>query len=115
MAIRKPIELSWEGKPHKIMVTMEVIERIDDKLNILSFVKAISGDTPPISKVSKLIYLLLEEAGVKVTWQDVYDGFGDESKIDSGSLTALMAEILPSLLPRFNGVTKKKTRKTKKK
>lgn len=112
MAIRKPIKLTWEGVEYKIIVNMLLIERIDDEINILSLMR-IDPKKPPIVKVCKLIYVLLDEAGADVTFQDVWEGLGD--KVDPKALFSVLGEITPMLLPNFNGITKKKPKSAKKK
>jgi hypothetical protein len=115
MAIRKPISISWEGVEHKIIVSMSLIERIDNDVNILSLAR-MSKETISIVKISKLIYILLEESGKSITWDEVYEGFGDQDKIKTTDLFGVIGEIMPMLLPSFNGVAKKKPkRRTKKK
>lgn len=117
MAIRKPIKVKWEGVEYKTIVNMLLIERIDDEVGILKLMRMKSSD-PKIFIIVRLIHILLEEAGLKITVEDVWDGLGD--KVDPQDLFSVMSEITPMLLPNFNGIAKKKVtpkmkRKTKKK
>lgn len=111
MAIRKPIRIDWKGEEYKIVVNMLLIERIDEEINILSLLR-IDPKKPPIVKICKLIYVLLDEAGVGVTLDDVWDGLGDN--IEPKALFSVLNEITPMLLPNFNGLAKKKATPRKK-
>lgn len=109
--IRKPIKINWKGEEFKIVVNMLLIERIDEEINILSLLR-IEPKKPPIVKICKLIYVLLDEAGAGVTLDDVWDGLGDN--IEAKDLFAVLSEITPMLLPNFNGLAKKKATPKKK-
>lgn len=111
MAIRKPIKIKWEGVEYKIIVNMLLIERVDEEINILSLMR-INPEKPPIVKICKLLYVLLDEAGADVTLEGVFDGLGD--KVDPKALFSVLGEITPMLLPNFNGLAKKKPRSVKK-
>ena len=104
MASRKPIKLSWEGKEYKTIVNMLLIGRIDDEIGILKLMR-MEQDNPKIVIIIKLVHILLEEAGLNISLEDVYDGLGD--KIDPADLFTLLSEITPMILPNFNGIAKK--------
>lgn len=105
MAIRKPIKINWEGAEYKTIVNMLLIERIDDEIGIIKIMRS-TADNPKIFITARLIYILLNEAGLEVSLEQVYDGLG--SDISNKDLQAVMKEITPMLLPQFNGVAKKK-------
>jgi len=111
MAIRKPIVLTWGGVDQKIIVNMQLIERIDNEVNILKLVSS-NEDNVSIVKISKLIWILLEESGLEIAWDDVYQGLGDSADMDA--LQSVMQEITPMLLPNFKSVGKKKRSARKK-
>ena len=115
MAIRKPVKLAWNGKSKKLIVTMLVIERIQNEVGIMELTK-VNADNMNFPLVSKFFYILLDEAGFDLTWDQVFDNIFDTSNSDSRALLGVMAEIMPMFLPNFKTVIKKKTRaKTKKK
>ena len=111
MAIRKPIRINWEGVEHKIIVNMLLIERIDDEIGIIKIMRS-TPSNPKIFLTAKLIYILLDESGLDIKLDDVYDGLG--SDISNEDLQAVMSEITPMLLPNFNGIAKKKAAPKKK-
>lgn len=108
---RKPIKLKWDDAEYKTIVNMALIGRIDDEVGILKLVRMKSGD-PKIFIIVQLVYILLEEAGLDITLDDVWDGLGD--KIDPKALFSILSEITPMLLPNFNGIGKKKPTPKKK-
>ena len=111
MAIRKPIKINWEGVEHKIIVNMLLIERIDDEIGIIKIMRS-TADNPKIFLTAKLIYILLDESGLDIDLETVYDGLGED--ISNKDLSAVMKEITPMLLPQFGGIAKKKVSPKKK-
>ena len=108
---RKPIKLNWDGAEYKTIVNMALIGRIDDEIGILKLMKMKPAD-PKIFIIVQLVYVLLEEAGLDITLDDVWDGLGD--KIDPKALFSILKEVTPMLLPNFNGIGKKKPTPKKK-
>lgn len=103
--IRKPIKIKWEGAEYKTIVNMLLIERVDDEIGILKLMR-MKAEDPKIFMIIKLVYILLDEAGLDITLEDVYDGMGD--KADAKDLFSVLREITPMLMPNFNGIAKKK-------
>lgn len=114
MAIRKPIKITWEGVEYKIIVNMLLIERIDDEIGVIKIMQNTAAN-PKIFVTAKLLHVLLNEAGLKIELESVYDGLGSDIKTED--LKAVMKEITPMLLPQFKVVAKKKpsTKKRRKK
>ena len=108
MAVRKPFKLAWEGVHYSLIINMTVIDRVDDELNILSLARMSSEKDFRITKLAKLIYILLDEAGADVSYEGVYNGMNDAAKIEKDAAFSVIGSILPQLLPSFNGVAKKK-------
>ena len=99
MGMRTPITLSWEGKPYKVLVTMEVVDRIEDDLNLYKLVTQTATGDIRFSKIAKLISLLLIEGGCKVTQQDVWEGMFAQGGITATDLAPLMGEIFEAVYP----------------
>tara|TARA_R110002126_G_scaffold13689_3_gene58930 strand:- start:4136 stop:4450 length:315 start_codon:yes stop_codon:yes gene_type:complete len=102
--MRKRLELKWHGKEYKLLVTMEVIDRVEDQVSagvLLS--RQLSGDIR-FSHVAKFISILLNEAGAETTQEGVYtDMFSD------GATSIVEAnELLSYLLASFFPPSKKK-------
>jgi len=111
MGARTPIKISWEGVEYKIIVNMLLLERIDDEIGIIK-IMGNNALNPKIFTTARFIHLLLDEAGLKIDLEQVYDGLGED--ISNDDLKAVMKEITPMLLPQFNGIAKKKASPKKK-
>lgn len=125
MNMRKPINLKWDGVEYKTIVNMSLIARIDDEIGIIKLM-SMKKDNPKIFIIIQLVYILLEEAGAVVVYEDkkgkkdtrsisledIYDGMGD--KADPKALFSVLREITPMLMPNFNGIAKKKAAPRKK-
>ena len=73
MALRAEVELSWHGVKYPLLVTMEVIDRVDDKINIGKLLsRHLDGDVRH-SHSARFFSLMLNEAGASTTQEEVYD------------------------------------------
>ena len=73
MALRAKIELSWQGVSYPLLVTMEVIDRVDDKINLgKMLLRNLAKDTR-YSHSANLLSLMLNEAGAKVTQEEIHE------------------------------------------
>lgn len=100
MAIRKPIELGWKGKDYKLLITMEVIDRIEDEVNLTQIANQANSGDIRFSKVAKLFAVLLDLAGASVTQEEVYQSmFSDAptTKQVVGILNPVMMAIFPDV------------------
>lgn len=113
MAVRKPVKLKWAGVEYSTLVTMAVIERVDRELNILSLAQMATPELVQITKVSRLIHILLTEGGAQLTAEDVYESLNDENLIQKDVFYTILGDVMPLLLPKFNGVAKKKPARKK--
>lgn len=98
MALRKELVLNWAGKEVKILITMAVIDRIENHINLGVMVSRCSKGDIRFSHAAKLIALLLNEGGCKVTPDEVYDGmFGADVTIQQVGemLSAIFTAIFP--------------------
>ena len=59
MALRKPLSINWEGKQHKLLVTMEVIDRVEDQINVGRLLAQQTTGDIRFSHVAKFIAILL--------------------------------------------------------
>ena len=66
MSLRKKVTLSWKGVNYPLLVTMEVIDRVDDEVNIgRLLVRELDNDARQ-SHQAKFLALMLNEAGADV-------------------------------------------------
>tara|TARA_R110000787_G_scaffold286258_2_gene403883 strand:- start:458 stop:796 length:339 start_codon:yes stop_codon:yes gene_type:complete len=72
MGLRTKVELSWRGVEYPLLVTMEVIDRVDDKLNIGKLLTRYLANDVRHSHSAKFLSLMLNEAGAKTTQEEVH-------------------------------------------
>ena len=88
MALRKELVLNWQDKPYKLMVTMAVIDKVEDSINIGRLLAQHATGDVRFSHVAKFMAILLNEAGAEVTQEEVYSGNLPERITSSDSFFA---------------------------
>tara|TARA_R110000823_G_C15720769_1_gene478640 strand:- start:231 stop:581 length:351 start_codon:yes stop_codon:yes gene_type:complete len=116
MALRKKLELNWEGVDHALLVTMEVVDRVDEQISIgKTLSRQLTGDIR-FSHVAKFVSIVLNEAGASTTQEEVYESmFSDGStsmEMVQGLLTYMLSAFFPEVKKK-DTPTKAKTRKKK--
>jgi hypothetical protein len=72
MGLRKKLDLSWKGKEYPLLVTMEVVDRVEDHINTSLLSVQLSKGDIRYSKLAKFVALMLNEAGADATQEEVY-------------------------------------------
>lgn len=115
MAINKTLELSFNGEDYSLIITMKVIDYIESKdINLMKMFDQFNQGDVRFSHVAKLIAILLNAAGAKVTQQEVWEGMFSDGDLQAADCVPLMQQIFASIFP---DVKKKSTggKKVKKK
>jgi len=99
MGMKTPIKLTWGGRDYKILVTMEVIDRLEDHLNLWKILTQTSEKDIRFSKIAKLIALLLNEGGCDTTQEKVYEGMFGQGSVSAKDLTPMLAQIFAAVYP----------------
>lgn len=114
MAINKRIELTWRGESCAVLVTMEVIERIEEckHLNLVILASELAAGNVKLSHVARLISVLLKEGGIAASADDVYEGMFEEGTPEAAQTAIVLAgEILGAIFPspkKKSGTSSKK-------
>lgn len=111
MAINKQVSLKWKNETHNILITMEVIDRLDDAVNLVTIVKQYEDGDVRFTKVAKLIRALLNEAGVETDDGEVFHALFGSGDIKHSDLAPMMTAIFSAIFPE----PKKKATSTKSK
>lgn len=98
-SLRKPLEINWKGKVHKLIVTMDVIDKVEDQINVGRLLAQQTTGDIRFSHVAKFIAILLTEAGCEVTQEDVYIGMFSGGDITPANLLGFMTNILSAFFP----------------
>jgi len=114
MSIRKPIELAFKGESKKLIISMSVIERVNNEIGVLN-ASRIDPENFDFVKISKLYFILFDEAGFDVDELEVYDNIFAVTDAQRRSLINNYAELCNMLMPNFNAPTAKKKKSTRKK
>ena len=79
-AIGKTVTLGWQGKEYEVQVTMRLINRIEEDVNLLKLALRLGAGDVPTSQVATVFGHLLSAGGAKVTPDDVWQAmFSDEA------------------------------------
>ena len=114
MSMRKPIDLTWRGKKFSVIITMGVIDRLEDHLNLSTLVQRCSVGDVRLSHAAKLIWLLLLEGGAKteeendkgvmkerdISYDDVWGAMHGSGDLTINELRTLMSEIFSVIFPQ---------------
>ena len=99
MAINKKITIGYKGKEHVIKVTMAVIDRLEDKINLVQLANRLSTGDIRFSHAAKLVSLLLAEAGEKVTQEEIYQSMFGDGDVDFNTVMGVISEMLIAIFP----------------
>ena len=109
MALRTKVELSWQGVEYPLLVTMEVIDRVDEKINLGKLLSRHLDDDVRHSHSAKFLALMLNEAGAKATQDDVFDEMFDSEGISLMDVRSFNEILLAAI---FSNSKKKEDKKT---
>lgn len=77
-SVNKTLSLTWKGVEYNPVVTMRVIDRIEEELNLMQLVQRVTEGDVRFSHVAKLVSLLLQSAGCPASQEEVFEEmFGD--------------------------------------
>lgn len=100
MSMRNTIEMKWAGTSYDVLVTMDLIDKLEDHINLMQMMQQVQEGDIRFSKCSQLIALLLQSAGCKVTQDDVYSSlFGNGDDVTPDGLIIILYEIFSAVFP----------------
>ena len=99
MAVNKRVNLTYKGTSYDVLVTMRLIEHIEEYLNLSRMASDLGRGDIKASHSCRLISILLEKGGAKIPegelWDEVYSG-GDLNPKDMMAMTThIMTAIFP--------------------
>lgn len=99
MAILKHVKLTWNGSVYDVAVTMALINRIEENVNLMRLATRLQSADPPLSQVAVVFAHLLNAGGCKVTDAEVWTGMfqgGEQTPIQViEAATAALACVFP--------------------
>ena len=73
MGVNSRVELEWQGVEYPVLVTMGVIERLEEKLNLARMASDCARNDLKMSHAARLVATMLKEGGAEVEVSDVFD------------------------------------------
>ena len=116
MAINKTLEINWDGVQYDVHVTMRLIDRIEEDLNLMLMVKQCTTGDVRFSHAALLVGILLRSAGAQNASQEqVFEAmFSGEGDIDPSNVVNLMWDIFSVIFPQPKKKSIAQTKKQKK-
>jgi hypothetical protein len=71
-AIFRTVNLRWEGKTYEVKPTMQLLNKIEQRISLAALVRGLSTDAPPMSHMAFVAGEFLREGGAKVSDEEVY-------------------------------------------
>jgi hypothetical protein len=99
MALRKELVLTWQGDKFKLLVTMAVIDKVEDSINIGRLLAQHATGDVRFSHVARFLSILLNEAGAEVTQEEVYAGMFTDGDITAENLHTFMGNVFEAFFP----------------
>jgi hypothetical protein len=93
---------------------MDIVEKIEDEVDVLALVDSFSKKRMLSAKISKLIALILNEAGAELTQEEVFDGMFENGAGSMAAVGGLLNEIVKAFYPTLFEQKKKAKPRQKK-
>lgn len=100
MTIRQAIELSWKDKQHKLLITMDVIDKLEDSINLMQLVHQAGKGDVRFSKVAKMFAVLLQCAGENVTQEEVFQAMFGGGQVGMADVIGVLEPVLTAIFPQ---------------
>jgi hypothetical protein len=103
-AVFRTVTLAWDGKTYEVKPTMELLNRIENRVSLAALVRGLSTDAPPISHMAFVLGEFLRQAGARVDDAEVYrELMTGESSDMIAMRDAIFAAVFPA--PKKKGET----------
>lgn len=108
------VALGWQGKTYTLKPTMEILNRIEQKVSLSSLAASFAVGAPKLSFVAVAVATMLQIAGADATDEQVYAELlhGDPATINNMAQAVILAAF--PAVPNPGNVTRPKATKTAK-
>lgn len=97
-AVFRNLELSWGGEAVSVKPTMELLNRIEQKVSLSAVAYRAMRGEPPLSHIAFIVGTFLREGGVSVTDESVYGELCNGTSADIQQVTeAVILAAFPHL------------------
>lgn len=112
MALRKSVTLKWGDESYVTNVTMDLIDKIDEELNLYKLTMRMASGNIRFSHAAKLVCIILNEGGSKVTHEEVYTAMFSDGLASMTDVIEMVGEILQAVYPQQPDSKKKSVKRT---
>lgn len=111
-AVFQEVTLGWGGKSYTIKPTMELLNRIEQRVSLAGLASSLGSGAPKLSHVATAVAIMLQYAGVQVSDEDVYVELmqGDQQAI-TGMAQAVVIAAFPTRADSGNAKRPKATKR----
>jgi hypothetical protein len=71
-AIFRTVELAWDGKTYEVKPTMQLLNKIEQRVSLAGLVRGLATDSPPLSHMAFVVGEFLRAGGARVDDAEVY-------------------------------------------
>jgi hypothetical protein len=71
-AVFRTVELTWDGKAYEVKPTMQLLNKIENRVSLAALVRGLSSDAPPLSHLAYVVGEFLRAGGARVDDDEVY-------------------------------------------
>jgi len=99
MAVKKSVEITWNGTSYMVPISMGLINQIEEHINLMIMMQnSMTGDIR-FSQASLLISMLLTEGGCKITQDEVWQAMFGAGEMGAEEVAPLLFEIWSAIFP----------------
>jgi hypothetical protein len=84
-AVFRTVSLAWDGKTYEVKPTMQLLNKIEQRVSLAGLVRGLSTDAPPLSHLAFVVGEFLREGGARVNDEEIY------RELMTGEVSALLA------------------------
>lgn len=95
------IEITWKGETYKVTPNMRLIAKIEERVSIMALLAEMTQSRPRFSHMSILYSELLNQVGVKVTEEEVYEAVMNAAMPDGDAdfINQMTGVMITGLMP----------------
>jgi hypothetical protein len=102
-AVFRTVELTWDGKAYEVKPTMQLLNKIENRVSLAALVRGLSSDAPPLSHLAYVVGEFLRAGGARVEDDEVYRELVTG---DVAELLVMRDSILAAIFPEPKGKKK---------
>jgi hypothetical protein len=101
--MRRSVDIAFNGKTYTVKPTFSTIERIEQRFDMLSFLRSVQMYRSKVKDVAWILYVVLSESGESLTYEEVGEVVLDdiaEATAAAGEVIAAAVSAGPEKMPK---------------